>query len=486
MTARVSRAAVVAVCTCFGLLAACTSSTPEPPDVEETPWQSSGTVAVEETDLGLKWNWAQNRTAPFVESVGGGVTFHKTEWCVVQPTPDAPYNWSPIDRAVDRALGIGYTPMLKIRIGSCWASSGGGSQLADRFESNNADPSSLPADPDAYSSYVQDFVERYSARGVHRYAIENEVDAANFWTGPVAGYQELAERAATAVRAADPQAAVYDAGVSSTGLGIAITSSLLEDGREDEALDFYSTYYGRRQSGQISRFPPAADVSALRVVLSSDAAVRAQEAFRIARELARDGTIDVFQLHYYETAELIPTVLQWLRDELPRDFPIEAWETGVAWPGEGYDPEIHAQETARLLAGLLDEGAAPALYLPVAYTPGPGKRQVFRGLIEPDGTDLPAADAYRTVRELVEGDWEPLDIAGLRGIAAEQPDGGTRALVWTDDPTDRWPVNDDQLQLLDVRGDALPDTSALTYSPSVLDTPLSLTELRTVLARSAS
>ncbi len=440
----------------------------------------------DETDLGLKWNWSQDQTAPFIEAVGGGVTFHKTEWCDIQPASGASYRWRPVDLAVSRATRLGYTPLLKIRVGSCWASAEGTGGLVDQFEGTKSDPSSVPADLDAYSAYVRTFVERYSAQGVHLYAIENEIDAANFWKGPVAGYKELARRASSAIRATDPAAVILDGGVSSTGLGIAVANSLLEEGSGGEALDFYSAYYDRRQSGGISRFPGAADVNALREILSSDSAVRAREAFAVTRELAREGVIDTYQLHYYETADLVPTIVQWLREELPPGFPIEAWETGVAWPGRDYTPESHADETARLLAGLLAEGVSPALYLPVAFTPAPGKQQVFRGLIEPDGTELPAANAYRTVRDLVSGDWQPLDISGLSGIAADQRDT-TRALVWTESLVDRWPLDDDRLLVLGLNGQELSSAErALTHAPVVIETQLSLADLRVLLDQAAN
>ena len=470
-------------------LAACSGSgsgSPQQPNLTE--WAAPEPPTSEQTTyLGLKWNWSQGDTAAFAADTAAGVTFHKTEWCDVQPEPDAPYEWSAIDRIVDAAQDLGYAPMLKIRVGACWASDRGESDVWDSFEGNRADPSGFPADEAAYERYVADFVARYTERGVRVYAIENEVDALNFWRGPISDYERLARIGSDVIRQVDPEAIVLDAGPSSTGLGIAITADLLDQGRETEALDFYSAYYERRLSGGISRFPSVTDTSGLREVVESAAGVRAQEAFAASRHLARDSVIDAYQLHFYESTAVLPEVLAWLTGQLPEGFPIQAWEVGVAWPGAGYDDSLHTDETARLLAGLLAERVAPAVYLPLAFTPGPGKQQVFRGLIEPDGTELPAADAYRAVRDLVAaGDWQPVAAAELTGIAAPSGEGSS-ALVWTRDPDGTVPIDDPRISLRSVSGE--PSTaleSRITHRPVVLEAGMPVEALLEVLVSGAN
>lgn len=403
----------------------------QPPLSDE--WWPSGPPGPPTDALGLKWNWSQEDTAAFVESVSGGVTFYRTEWCSVQPRRKAPLSFESIDAIVNRANALNYPIMLKIRIGACWADGGDRSERSDPLEGSRSAPSQLPADLKLYDAYVTEFVRHFSAMGVHRYAIENEVDTANYWDGPPADYVVLARAAAAAIREADPEAIVLDSGVSSTGLGVAISASLLRDGRPKEALAFYQQYFQRRQDGGVSRFPRADSVQDLEDVIASPEGVRAQAAVNGALLLANEGVIDAYQLHFYEDPVLLATVLAWVRDRLPSEFPIEAWETGVAWPGDSYSEEAHANDTLRLLTELVAEGVAPAVYLPVAFTKAGDKKHVFRGLVEPDGTELPAAAAYRLVRGLAGAQWQPVGGEALTGIVAADGQGEV-AVVWSTGP----------------------------------------------------
>lgn len=400
------------------------------PGLNNQNWRPAGPVGPQQDTLGLKWNWSQPQTAPFVESMSGGVTFQRTEWCSLQPGEHVQPQFKSIDAIVERPLALNYAPMLKIRIGACWANGRSEAEVDDPSEGTRSTPSALPTDLDAYAAYVSQFASHYRALGVRRFAIENEVDTAAFWDGTAAEYNTLARTASAAIRAAAPDAVILDGGVSSTGLGVAIAADLLKAGRQEEALAFYSQYYARRLEGGASRFPRVSRASELVEVVDGDAGVRARSALNTTFVLARDGVIDAFQLHFYEDPSLIPAVVAYLRERLPAGVPIEAWETGVAWPGDGYDPQQHADDTLHVLAGLLAEGVGTAVYLPVAYTDSPGKQQVFRGLIEPDGTSLPAADAYRLVRGMVGSGWQRVDGAGLLGIVADDL-AGSKAVVWS-------------------------------------------------------
>jgi hypothetical protein len=398
------------------------------------PGGGPGVSAAAANPLGLKWNWAQRATFGFAEETRGGATFFETDWCDIQPGPDAPRNWDRVDSVVERSAAMGYELLLKIRAGECQATAGGPvAGLRDQFENRRKTPSALPRDLDAYRDYVREFVSRYSARGVHLYAVENEVDVANFWSGSYEDYATVVRTAAEVIRATDPEATVLDAGISSTSYGVAIAAELLDAGREEEALAFYSDFYRRRQDGDASRFPRAGDVAGLRQVLESPPARRSRAAFDATFALARSGAFDVYQLHYYEPWPLLPQVLDWVRANLPDGMPIEAWEAGVAWPGSSYSPEAQGVETGKLLGTLLAAGVSRVVYLPLAFTPESGRQEVFRGLVEPSGAELPAAAAYRSVAQASTGARGASAVAseGVSGVAFDHGDS-TALLLWAE------------------------------------------------------
>lgn len=456
-----------------------TAATPEPspsdsasPSAVTSPWVSpqAEPLSTEPNLLGLKWNWTQLGTAPFVQAAQGGATFHKVEWCTIERRRGAPRNYDAVDGVVQRAEAMGYTVLLKIRIGSCWASAGSGDIELDVNEGVRVGPSDLPADLSSYAQFVTEFVQRYSAQGVHHYAIENEVDAGNFWSGSAEDYQSLARVGAAAVRSADPSAVVLDAGVSSTGYGVTIAASLLDEGREEEALAFYQAYYERRQAADLSRFEQVATVEELRRVVESNRGSHAIEAVQASIELVEEGTVDVYQLHFYESTDVLPDLLAWLDERLPEDASVQGWEVGVAWPGESYSEEEQSNEVARLLGTLVSGGHDPAVYLPVAFTPAPGKPQVFRGLVEPDGTPLPAATAFNDVL-LATATGPVVDLTddnGLRGFAAEG-ETETAAIIWAE-PGSGLVLDVDGLSVHRVDGTPLADGA-----PVELEAPVSIT-----------
>jgi len=294
--------------------------------------------------------------------------------------------------------------------------------------------------------------------------VENEIDTGNFWTADFGAYQDLVRSAAAVIHEVDPDATVLDAGISSTAYGVAIAGALLDDGRAEEALDFYSAYYARRQAGDASRFPIVRDTAHLRAVVDSPAGRRSREAFAATFELARSGAIDAFQLHFYEPWQLLPEVLGWVRSSLPASMPVQAWEVGIAWPGESYDPRASATETARLLGTLLARGVTRAVYLPLAYTPGTGREEIFRGLVEQDGTALPAAAAYRCLMRASAGSRSasPPGVDGVSGVAFNRG-SSTSFVLWSERPV--------RLRVAAPAGAAATDLSGqrLDWSPAGLD-----------------
>jgi hypothetical protein len=480
---------VLACSLALGSVAGCAD---EPRD-DAAP-QSQGTVpplhnsvgsvpgAVPSHPLGVKWSWMQPETFQFLTEVPGGSTFYEVEWCAVERRPGM-RNWSRVDSVVDRTKELGFELMLKIRVGGCWTTGSNPSpKEAQEGESPRNKASSYPAHEDVYETFLRALVLRYAERGVHLYAVENEIDALNFWQADVEEYDRLVRLAADVIKSADPEAIVYDGGVSSTAYGVAMAAEMLEAGREREALDLYNAYYTRRTDGDGSRFPAVADVPALREVVQSSAGIRAREALRLTFALASAGVVDAYQLHYYEPAELAPTILDWIKAHVPANTKIDAWEAGVAWPGADYDEAGHAAQAARLFGELLRGGVRRVVYLPLAYSPAPNKTQIFRGLLDPDGQELPAAATYRELIRLTsDAVVETLDVGSVHGIVAEH-DGRAIALVWGDG-TGELPADPETgLAITDSRGESIPSVPRPGARPLLVEIRGSAEDLRARLA----
>ncbi|WP_243058740.1 hypothetical protein [Nocardioides sp. SR21] len=370
--------------------------------------------------LGLKWNRALTATLDFVQRSRSGWTFYEVEWCDVEPTP-GDYDWAMVDQFVREARGLGQEPMLKLRTGQCWATEPPIDERRDTTENLSKAPSTPATDLPAYLDFVRAAVRRYSARGIVDYAVENEPDTINHWAGTVSEYRKLVVVVAREIRQASPSAHVLDGGASSTSYGVAMAASQLR--RQPRlALRTYRHYYARRIDGDASRWPAVKGVAELRQVLASPQARRAVRAVDAGVRLANSGAVDAYQLHYYEPTSRLPSVLRYLDRRLRDRVPVEAWEIGVAWPGAGYDERLQADEVYRLVALLLRADIRRVVYLPVAFTPAPGKVEVFRGLTTPDGTVLPAG-----------GGWQELaaSLAGLRGAAIHDARGRLRGVTWS-------------------------------------------------------
>lgn len=380
--------------------------------------------------LGLKWSWFQPETFDFVSEAGGGWTFAEVEWCDVEPSPGQ-REWTELDEVVRRAVELGHEPMLKLRTGQCWGTLPPVSGEVDTHEGAWKTPSTPPVDLATYLAFVTEVVQRYAPLGVHEWAVENEVDVANHWASDLPSYDALVRQVAPAIRAADPEARVLDAGLSSTTYGVAVAASLLRAGDEAGALAAYRASYGRRLAGGASRWPPVSSGVELATVLAGTAARRSLEALDLVVGLVTEGVVDAYQLHFYEPTDALTGVLDLLRERLGDTAPIEAWELGVAWPGDDWTEPAQAAELLRLVAVLLAHDVHRIVYLPVAYTPGQ-RVQVFRGLVHEDGELLAAGRLWVALTDALTGlaDAPPTvldgDLAGVAWTAADRD----AAIVW--------------------------------------------------------
>lgn len=419
--------------------------------------------------LGLKFDLQRvDRFETYLSQVAGGATFHELVWCDVEPTPGA-LDWDRPDQALRLSSGLGYRLYLKIRVGSCWATGG---RIGEERGRKKKTASGRPIDMASYREFVRAVVGRYKPSGVHDYAVENEVNAPVFWDGTPDEYETLVRAASEEIRTADPDARVFDAGLSSTAYGVGIASHLIELGQEDKAVLAYNRYYDRRFAVRSRDFPAVDDAAGLREVLSLPNQRRHLAFLDATVELAQQGVVDAYQLHFYERWDNVPALVELLRQRLPTDMSIEAWEVGMFWPDGPEDDLAQAEETAKLVSSLLGAGVRRIIYLPTAYDDASRREEELRwGLLDPSGSPRPAGNVYAALAEAAAGDPQRESVAtdSVHGIIFAR-DTTSAMLVWSDEGTVLKRRPDTQATVSDLLGElvAWPDDGLRIGSAPVL------------------
>lgn len=402
------------------------SSTAPPPAYTGPP------VAAGANPLGAKFDYKRiNNFAPYLQKLSGGATFYEMVWCDVEPEPGA-VNWRTTDSNVESGQRLGLTTYLKIRVGSCWATGGRGKHVRGQKQKTE---SLMPKDLGTYESFVRAAVERYTSKGVHEYALENEINSDMMWGGSPEDYVKLLTVAVRVIRAVDPSAKIVDPGISSTAYGVAIADRLLSQGHDDEAVAAYQRYYGRRTT-RGADFPPVSDVAGLRSALGTEQATRNLAYLAMANRLAADGVVDIRQLHFYEEWDNVPALLDYVHATLPPKFPVEAWEVGMFWQQGTSDQKARAGELTKTVTLLLAGGVRRVIWLPLAADPtGRNADEPRYGLVEPDGTVRSTGVALEALVKATRGaSVRSLDRAGVRGIALGRSNGST-LVFWSDKGT---------------------------------------------------
>jgi hypothetical protein len=138
-------------------------------------------------------------------------------WRSMQPSADAPIDFSRTDRILEASARAGLDVLPVLVRAPSWATGGDGREGA------------VPDDPQTYANFCTAMVQRYGPAGsfwaqnpsvprlpVRRWQLWNEPDIPRYWVGrPWAPtYVNLLRPASAAVRAADPTAQVVSAGLT--------------------------------------------------------------------------------------------------------------------------------------------------------------------------------------------------------------------------------------------------------------------------------
>lgn len=430
-------AACCLVAACTGTATGTTSQTTPsvgPGGTTSSPAPSSGstagtTDASGSSPLGSKWDWSNaSKYTPYLHTIKGSVTFYELVWCKLENTQGT-VDWAKTDRIVKQTSELGERLMLKIRVGRCWAT-GGAAQY--QRGSGNKTESAMPKDLGLYSNFVKSAVQRYSAQGVHEYAVENEINSPSNWAGSPSDYAKLVGVASKAIRAADPKAVVVDPGLSSTTYGYGIADRLLSQGKDAQAIQAYNDYFQRRFGTRGERLPKVATVAALRAVLASDQGKRNLAYLDLVPKLAKSKMVDVRQIHFYEKWSNIPALLAYLDATTPSGTPIEAWEVGSFWKGSTATDSERSDEMVKSVGLLLAGGVRTVIWLPLTFDPsGRNGDEPRYGLLDPNGTVRPSGEAMARMVAASRGATVlPVTDKGLQGVAFEGK-SGSDLFVWS-------------------------------------------------------
>jgi len=373
-------------------LAACRyppKKAPQPPSTVATPtipFPVAEAVTPGVPPLALRFGIT--RTSNFFDcnqarGIGAGATWVVVPWKAIQPAPDQ-WTFDRLDAVIENAEACGVEISLKLETGhDHWGVQPGG----------NSKGSMPPRSLDAYATWVQTTVRRYRGR-VRAYAIENEVNASDFWASSWEEYLPVWQTGYAAVKAGDPDALVADFGIPSLVYGPAIAHNLYTQGDVAGAIEWLNRYLERRG------FPQVESEEALTALLDQP---EVQAALHVMDEhFQLQPRPDLYQLHYYEAWDLLPTVMDWIKAQMRAqggEWPIEAWEIGYAWHDDKTcNPNVHARDLPKLLIVALGEGAERVYYLPYFSTRAyQGKMETVRALVDLDYRPRPAYFAFQQV-----------------------------------------------------------------------------------------
>ncbi len=379
--------------------------------------------------LGTKTDWSRlGVMKQYLQSLGGGVTFYEVAWCDVEKQPGL-LDWSNPDTVINQAQSVGFTTMIKIRVGQCnWITGKPPKYLRGKQQKTE---SSMPKDLHAYTTFVKQVVQRYSGQGVKEYAVENEVNSASFWDGTPEEYSRLVTVAARAIHNVDPQVKVVDGGISSTASGYGVAERLLQLGRTQTAIDSYNQYFSRRIGTRGEQIVSVDNEVQLRHALDSEQGKRNLEFLKATNHLVAAHVVDVRQVHFYEDWSALPALLDYLDAVTPAGTPLEMWELGSFLGTSQLSEAQRNADLVKAIAIALSVGVSKVIWLPLNVDPASGDDRLY-GLLSARGTMQAASVAFAALSHAARGG-TPVAIkdSGIVGLAFDKGSHST-AFIWSD------------------------------------------------------
>ncbi len=400
-----------------------------------------------------------------MSNYGARFTWVAIPWDAIEPSQGT-FVWRRADPILQAMHNCGFD--IGVHILSRHA--GGWATLPTPNIPNQKNASMPPKDLNAYYNFVYQLASHYKGI-VSRYSIENEAHASSNWPSSPESYFQVLATAYKAIKAADPNALVEDAALSSSSLGVLIANDMLKAGKTQEAVDFlnryYATYAPRSRGGEpivVDKEQDLQDLLAMPEV---------QRLLAWAPMLfANHAYYDVEQLHYFGPWEDLPMVMSWVHDKLKAqgdDKPLDLWEMGYAWTNVNtYDPQAHARDEPKYLATALGEGGLRAVSW--LFTDFAFQAEGHPGLTTAQGP-RPAAESFRVTADKLNGTTNSarLDLGeGIWGYRFDKPSGSVYVVWSTDARKVSLPIEAQTVIVTDITGQTMtadPKTLGVSDSP---------------------
>ncbi len=401
---------------------------------------------------------------PQEQTYGARFTWVAVPWYAVEPTPGA-FTWTAVDPIIQAARACGMDVGVHILSRSTWAT------LPPPTPSpTGALVSMPPINMNDYYTFVYQLASHYKG-SVSRYSIENEAHATINWPSTPDSYFQILATAYQAVHAADPNALVEDAGLSSSAFGALVANSLLQSGDSQGALNFWNGYFANFQCdlGNI------ASVSDLQTLLSQP---ELQRTIQWASSLYNNSQyFDIQQIHYFAPWVYLSQVTNWVHTQLGShggDKALDFWELGYGWDNTStYDPQAHARDEIKIFTTALGEGGIRA----VQFEFNDDAASIGHpGLIDSTGP-RPAAQSFQILAQELNGATNPQRLnlgASVWGYRFSTL-AGAAYIVWSSaTSTISLPLGTSPVRSYDISGTVSlvnPQSITVTDSPLIIESP---------------
>lgn len=319
-------------------------------------------------------------------------------WKYVE-TEDGVYNWSSgISTWLDEAHAAGLNGSIVISCNQFWATGQSGS--SSDWPSYPPVDLSLDYDPDhAYSETYYDFISSLVTEYrdlIDRITIENEANTNIFWAGTSDDYRRLVATAAKAVEDHAPEILVFDSGVGSGSLGVAVAEWMIESATVDpqEILDFVNDFYAHDVYAPLE-FDSFEELS----YWIRQPFVRENNKKVDSMLGAVTPYVDGLNFKFTSSSWLLPTLVEWIDRRLARygyTVPLKVNNEASNWPMGSSSAE--AQNLFKMVILSLANGVDQTIWFPYsnALTNTPRK-----GLLDQNGDPTLQADAFTTLGQYI-------------------------------------------------------------------------------------
>jgi hypothetical protein len=360
-----------------------------------------------------------------MQSNGVAATTLTVPWNAIEPRKGT-FRWQQADPVIQQMRSCGLTLGVHVLANATWA--------VQPSPAGDQRISMPPVNMQDYYDFIFQLASHYRGQ-ISRYSIENEAASPNNWGGTAAEYAELLATAYAAIQAADPDALVLNDGMSSSALGFLYAAELYQQGQQQAAVDFLSTFYAHfapgRQAGQPIQVETPQEFAAL-----LDNALAQEVSAWLAMLVQNQDVYDAFQVHYYGPPEQLVPVMDWIDAKLVAQGPgkpLELWELGYGW-SDAATLDLQAQSAAvvRLLATAVGEGVPFIIYW--RYTDqveqaGTG----VTGLVTTAGP-RPAVDVFRLISEKLDNMTQATNAdlgPGIEGYVFHLASGSSLYVIWS-------------------------------------------------------